>query len=138
VHPDRAKILIVDDDVITQRLVRNMLKSLGHEVITARDGAEAVSLARDEKPAVILMDVLMPGMDGYTALGEIKRDLKTSKIPVVMLTGIDFNLNKKLAAKLGSSGYLIKPFTRKDLLETVTRFVPAGEGKSAHTGSKAH
>lgn len=120
----RAKVLVVDDDERMQRLVRNMLKPFGHEVISARDGAEAVNLARNQKPTVILMDILMPGMDGYTALGEIKKDLLSREIPVVMLTGVDFDMNKKLAERLGSNGYLTKPFTRKDLLDAIAQFVP--------------
>lgn len=129
-----AKILVADNDEITVRLVGKMLQPLGYEVISARDGLEAVKMARNHKPFVILMDVLMPGMDGYTALGEIKKDQQTGGIPVVMLTAIDLAMNRKLAEGLGSSGYLTKPFTRKDLLEAVSRFVPEAAGGNGNKG----
>jgi two-component system alkaline phosphatase synthesis response regulator PhoP len=132
VNSGTARILLVDDDEHILRLARYMLESHGHDVISARDGAEAISLARANQPDVILMDVLMPGMDGYTALNEIKKDILTSEIPIVMLTAIDFDMNKKLAKELGSTGYLTKPFSRKDLLETVARLIPAGVGNNGN------
>ena len=120
----KALILVADDDDLTRRLVGYILESIGLEVIEASDGAEAINIAHSKRPAVILMDVIMRGMDGYTALGELKKNPQTSGIPVVMLTGIDLEMNRKLAQGLGSSGYLTKPFARQDLLEAVGRFIP--------------
>lgn len=131
---DKLRILIADDDAITRRLIANMLKPEGCRVLSARDGSEAVDIACRDKPDIILMDVLMPVMDGYTALGEIKRDSITGGIPVVMLTAIDLPMNRKLAEGLGASGYLTKPFTRSDLLEAVSRFVPVGAGNNGKIG----
>lgn len=126
-----AKILIVDDDDGILRLVARMLQPHGYEVISARDGAEAIRVARLERPHVILMDVLMPGMDGYTALDVIKKDRYIADMPVVMLTGIDLDMNKKLAEGLGASGYLTKPFTRKELVETLAPLIPSGRATAS-------
>jgi CheY-like chemotaxis protein len=78
------------------------------------------------------MDVLMPGMDGYSALDEIKKDVVISGIPVLMLSGIDLDMNKKLAEKLGSCGYLTKPFTRQSLLEALASCAVEGNGHNGH------
>ncbi len=118
-----AIVLVVDDDERMRRLVRDLLTSHNYRVVTARDGAEAISVARSEKPDVILMDVFMPKMDGYAALDELKKDAATKGIPVVMLTAVGYDLNKRLAEQFGSSGYLTKPFSTKDLLETIGPFV---------------
>lgn len=133
----RVKILIVDDDESARRLVSAMLKPYGYEVIPARDGAEGIELTNIHKPAVVLMDVVMPKIDGYTALGEIKKNPQTSSIPVIMLTGIYIARGKELAEVLGSNGYLTKPFSRKELVEAVAKFarpVTAGVGSHEDTG----
>lgn len=117
-----AKILVVDDDERIRRIMRDMLIYHGHKVITVGDGDEAVASARTDKPDLIFMDVFMPKMDGYTALDAIKKDVTTREIPVVMLTAVGHDLNRKLAEQLGSAGYLTKPFVARDLLDAVGRF----------------
>ena len=117
-----ARVLVVDDDERIRRMVTDMLVANSYGVIVARDGAEAVGKAHVEKPDVILMDLFMPKMDGYAALDAIKKDPATRSIPVVMVTAVGHELNKKLAEGMGSSGYLTKPFTVKDLLGAVGRF----------------
>ena len=117
-----AKILVVDDDERIRRIMRDTLHYHGHEVITVSDGDKALAAARADKPDLIFMDVFMPNMDGYTALGAIKKDATTRGIPVVMVTAMGHDLNRKLAEHLGSSGYLTKPFVTKDLLAAVGHF----------------
>lgn len=118
-----ARILVVDDDERIRRMVTDMLISRGYQVIVARDGAEGVSRAVVEKPDVVLMDLFMPKMDGYAALSALKKDPGVKGIPVVMLTAIGHELNKKLAEEMGSSGYLTKPFTSNDLVQAISSFV---------------
>lgn len=116
---DEKKILIVDDESNIRLLVSSML-SKDYTVLEASDGDEAIDIARGQKPDLILMDILMPKLDGYTACRAIKTDPATKAIPVVMLTAVGYELNKKLAKEVGADGYITKPFTSGELLETVT------------------
>lgn len=118
-------ILIVDDDPKSLKLTGVLLKASGYEILEATDGEQGVELAREEKPDLILMDIMMPRMDGYTACDAIKRDEATKGIPVVMLTAIDYVLNKELAVRMKADGYLTKPFNRQHLLDEVNRYLPA-------------
>ena len=117
-------ILIVEDDPKILKLTRDMLQVSGYITIEATDGKQGVELARARKPDLILMDIMMPEMDGYTACDAIKTDKATSEIPVVMLTAMGYELNKKLAEKLGADGYITKPFTRQELLDKISQFLP--------------
>jgi CheY-like chemotaxis protein len=120
------KILIVDDE----RYVRLLLKKLLSEdyiVLEASNGEEAVSVARTEKPDLILMDILMPKMDGYTACYIIKTNEVTKDIPVVMLTAVAHELNKRLSRAMDADGYITKPFSFQDLMDTVSQFLPASQ-----------
>ena len=118
----RKTILIVDDERNVRRLVRGML---GKEniVIEAEDGEVAVRMARSHKPHLILMDVMMPKMDGYTACQTIKTTPVTKTIPVVMLTALGHELNVELGQEMGADGYITKPFSHQDLLDTIGRFL---------------
>ena len=120
---ERNKILIVDDDERILRVVGDMLTPNGYQVLLARDGAEAVTVARNEQPGLILMDILMPRTDGYTACSILKSDEKTKRIPLVMLTAVDHELNKRLSKSLNADGYLVKPISVEVLLDTVKRFL---------------
>ena len=115
-------ILIVEDDPKQLVLIRDLLKISGYKTIEATDGEKGVELAKKYRPAVILMDIMMPEMDGYTACREIKLDKATKAIPVVMLTSLDYPLNKDLAKDVGSDGYITKPLDRQKLLDVMQRF----------------
>jgi CheY-like chemotaxis protein len=119
---DTYKILVVDDDQADRRLVSKILIKK-FTVIEASNGKEAFDLARSEKPDIILMDIMMPEMDGYTALAAIKRDLLTAEIPVIMLTDLKGKLNIRLAEEWGASGYLTKSFKPQDLLDKVNQLI---------------
>ena len=119
----KAKILVVDDDESTLHLIEHILTHHGYEVIMARDGLEAMTTARHQQPALILLDILMPKMDGFVACNTIKTDEKTKAIPVIMLTAIDYELDKELSQRLNADGYLTKPFTVKELLDAISQFV---------------
>ena len=92
-------------------------------VLTATNGEEAVALAREESPDLILMDIMMPKMDGYTACHTIKRGPVTKSIPVIMFTGLGYALNVKLSESIGADDYITKPFLPNDLLCVVDRFL---------------
>ncbi len=117
-------ILIVEDDPKSRILIRDLLQVSGFTTIEATGGEQGVELARTKKPDLILMDIMMPKMDGYTACREIKLDKATRAIPVVMLTALDYELNKELAKDVGSDGYITKPVDRQELLDVISRFLP--------------
>ena len=118
---DKRKVLIVDDELHIRQLLSSVL-SEDHVVLEAGSGEAAVDIARAEKPDLILMDIMMPGSDGYTACQEIKKDKTTQAIPIIMLTGVVYELNKKLAKGMGADGYITKPFNLQDLLDTVKQY----------------
>jgi len=115
---DRKKVLVVDDEQYIRQLVSSTLGG-DYTVVEASDGEEAINITRQLRPDLILMDILMPKLDGYTACHEIKKDEATSAIPVVMMTGIGYELNKRLAEEFGADGYITKPFNLRELLDKV-------------------
>ena len=117
----KKKILIADDEPNIRLLVSGML-SKDYIVLKASDGEEAISIARSEKPDLILMDIMMPNVDGYTACHAIKTDPATKATPVVMLTGVGHELNRRLSQRIGAVSYVSKPFNVQDLLDTVKEY----------------
>ena len=116
-------ILIVEDDPKSLKLTRDMLQMSGYTTIEATDGKQGVELAKTAKPALILMDIFMPEMDGYTACHAIKKDEATKEVPIVMLTAVGYELNKKFAKELGAEGYITKPFSRQELVDVISSFL---------------
>ena len=113
-------ILIVEDDPKSMTLTKDLLKISGYTTIQAADGKQGAELAKSAKPDLILMDIMMPKMDGYSACREIKTDQSTKNIPVVMLTAVGYDLNKKLAKQMGADGYVTKPFSRQQLIDAIS------------------
>ena len=118
----KGTILIADDELNIRLLVGNLLGG-DYDVIKASDGAEALALARLKRPDLILMDIMMPNMDGYSACHAIKNDEATAKIPVVMVTAVGQELNRMFATQMGADGYITKPFQLQNLLDTIGRFL---------------
>ena len=118
---ENKKVLVVDDEENVRRLLRSMLGNK-YIVLEATDGKVAVDIARSQRPDIILMDLMMPNMDGYTACHAIKQDPATKAIPIVMVTAVGQELNKKLAKEMGASDYITKPFSLRDLLDTIGKF----------------
>ncbi len=123
-----AKILIADDQPQIRSLV-NAVLGKEYVVIQAATGTDALRMVRHEKPDLVIMDILMPGMDGLTVCSQLKADPATAKIPVLVLTIIDYELNRRFAENLGADGYITKPFTHDQLKQTVARYLkkPAPE-----------
>jgi len=123
-HPDRKKILIVDDEPNVRRLL-NALLSKRFNIVEAENGEQAIEKAGVERPDLILMDIMMPKMDGYTSCYTIKKEPSTRSIPVIMLTAIDLKLNLQLSREIGADGYITKPFNSKDLISSISRILPS-------------
>jgi response regulator RpfG family c-di-GMP phosphodiesterase len=122
ITPRRKKVLVTDDELSIRLLTKSVLGN-EYAVIEAGNGREAVEVAQSQQPDLIFMDIHMPESDGLQACYEIKANLATKEIPVVMLTAMDLEMNKRLAADLGPDGCITKPFTPGELLDTVARFL---------------
>ena len=116
----KKKVLIVDDEPSVRRLSRTIL-SKKFDVLEAEDGKQAIEIANSQKLDVILMDMMMPKMDGLTACHEIKTNPATKSIPVIMVTAISFELNIKLSQQMGATGYITKPFSSQDLINAIDK-----------------
>ncbi|MGB0578283.1 MAG: response regulator [Limisphaerales bacterium] len=119
-----AKILIADDETYSLRLLQMTLKKTGCEIIPCKHGQEAVEKARTEIPVLIVMDVMMPVMDGLTALAELKKDDTTKGIPVIMLTAKGQTLTRTEAEESGAEHFVTKPFSPTELLAEVKKHLP--------------
>ncbi|HEY9898543.1 MAG TPA: response regulator [Pantanalinema sp.] len=118
------RILVVDDDPNSRKIVELMLMSHGYSLLFAENGLHAVEVALHERPDLILMDMLMPIMNGHEATRRIKEHPNGSEIPVVALTALAFESDRREALQAGCNGYLSKPFNRRELVETVKTFLP--------------
>ncbi|UCB55793.1 MAG: response regulator [Thiotrichales bacterium] len=116
------RILIVDDSPTQLNVISKVLAKHGYEIITAQDGEIGVEKAVTEKPDIILMDVVMPNLNGFQATRQITRNPATSHIPVIMLTGKDQETDRVWAERQGASDYLIKPPNEADLLVKIKAF----------------
>ena len=114
-----ARILVIDDSPSQLMGIRRIVEKLGHDCITAEDGAQGVELAKAEVPDLILMDVVMPNLNGFQATRAISRHETTSHIPVIMVTTKDQETDKVWGMRQGARGYLTKPFTEGELSEAI-------------------
>lgn len=123
---EKAKILLIDDDVDFVEATKIVLESKPYEVIVAYEGNEGLQKARAEKPDLIILDVIMPVKDGFTAAEELKRDTELSKIPVMMLTsyaerGGETSIAASRGLTLEAEDYIDKPVRPEELLERVEK-----------------
>jgi CheY-like chemotaxis protein len=114
----KKRVLIVDDEPHLRRLSRTILAK-NFDIVEAEDGSMAIEIANIQKPDIILMDMMMPKMDGLTACHVLKNDPITKSIPIIMVTAIGFELNIKLSQQMGASGYVTKPFSSQQLLDKI-------------------
>ena len=117
------RILAVDDEPHILKLVAFSLKSGGYTVLEASDGLSAIEVARGEQPDLVLMDVMMPALDGYEACRRMKADPEIAAIPVMMLTAKTQVAEQQAGRDAGAVGYVNKPFTPKELVATVREFL---------------
>jgi two-component system, OmpR family, alkaline phosphatase synthesis response regulator PhoP len=113
------KILVIDDEEHILELIKFNLENNGFKVITAANGIDGLKLARIELPQLILLDLMLPGMDGYEVCKEIRKDNSISHLPIIMLTAKSEELDKILGLELGADDYMTKPFSIRELLARV-------------------
>jgi twitching motility two-component system response regulator PilG len=116
-------IMVIDDSKTIRRTAETLLKKEGFEVLTATDGFEALSLIADHKPGLILLDIMMPRLDGYQTCALIKHHPVFRHTPVVMLSSKDGLFDRARGRVVGSDNYITKPFTKEDLLGAIQRHV---------------
>ena len=116
-------VLVCDDEQVLRALVRATLDEAGHEVVEARDGDEALAQARAHGPAVILLDMMMPGRSGIDVLAELRRDAALCETPVVMLSARTQLSDRETALAAGADRYMPKPFSPLELARVVEQLL---------------
>jgi two-component system alkaline phosphatase synthesis response regulator PhoP len=119
----KGKILVVDDEVNITQILEFSIGSEGFEVITAQNGEEAIEKARREQPDLIILDVMMPKIDGYEACRILKANPLTKNIPVVLLTAKGRDIDKRLGMEVGATDYIVKPFSPNRLVERINQLL---------------
>ena len=129
-----ARILFVDDSPSQLMGIRRIVEKLGHEALTAEDGAAGVEAAKREIPDLILMDVVMPNLNGFQATRSITREPTTKHIPVILVTTKDQDTDRVWGMRQGARAYLTKPFSESELAEIITSHVGAGTPPAEEPG----
>ena len=118
----KKRILIIDDEPNVRKVLSILFKSNGYEVVAADDGDVGLETAKKEKPDIIILDVVMPTLDGYSTCMLLKEDPEVQNIPVIMLTARDTNKSKYASESFGAEYYLSKPYESEELLGLVAKF----------------
>ena len=119
----KGKVLVVDDEVYILHILEFSLGAEGFEVISASNGELAVEKAKQEKPNLIVLDIMMPVLDGYETCRRLKQDPETKDIPVVLLTAKGRDVDKRLGFEVGAIDYVVKPFSPSRLIERIEEII---------------
>lgn len=117
------KILIIDDSPLITDMTKEMLEAGGYQVIIANDGMAGLEKAREEKPNLILLDVMMPKMDGFQVCRMLKFDEDYKDIPIIMLTARGQAKDKEMGTQVGANDFITKPYQPEDLLAKVKKYL---------------
>lgn len=120
----KGKVLIIDDEKDLLETMKFRLEAGGYDVVTAEDGQTGIEMAIKEHPDLIILDVMMPGMDGFDTLKKLKDEMETKGIPAIIFScGAEEEVWAKRSLHMGAAGYVVKPFESDSLLFTVEKFV---------------
>jgi len=134
----KPQILIVDDEPDALELIGYKLREAGMNPLFARDGEHAITMAREARPELIVLDLTLPGMDGLEVCKALQRDALTSQIPIVMLTGRSTEMDRVVGLELGARDYVTKPFSPRELALRIRNILGHGRpGPEAFTGLQA-
>ncbi|HWI23417.1 MAG TPA: twitching motility response regulator PilH [Lysobacter sp.] len=128
-----ARILIVDDSPSQLMGIRRIVEKLGHEALTAEDGAAGVEAAKRELPDLILMDVVMPNLNGFQATRSITREPTTKHIPIVLVTTKDQDTDRVWGMRQGAKAYITKPFSETELADMIQQMLGEPAAPAAPT-----
>jgi two-component system cell cycle response regulator DivK len=120
------RILVIEDTEDNRQIVRDLLTSVGYEIIEAADGAEGVAMAQSDRPDLILMDIQLPQMDGYEAARRIRAVPDLAKVPIIAVTSYALSGDEAKTRAAGCDGYVAKPFSPRQLLAKIREFLPDG------------
>ena len=120
---ERKRVLVCDDDPLLVDLVSHRLSSRGYDVTVAADGAEALQLIGEAPPDALVLDAMMPVLDGYELLRRVREDPRTAKLPVIMLSARRQEQDVLSALELGASDYIVKPFIPEELVVRLGRLL---------------
>jgi CheY-like chemotaxis protein len=123
---DRKYVLIVDDDIVTQNMLKTALGNAGYDYIVASNGREALELAAGKLPGIIILDIMMPGIDGGEVADILKKNPRTKEIPIIFLSSLISKEEEKTGAKKDIVSFLAKPYNREMLLNEVRRYLYNG------------
>lgn len=112
-------ILVVDDEKNIRELIKFNLKSRGYKTVEAADGQEALDIAKSDSPLLIILDIMLPKIDGLKVCRILKEDPRTKKIPIIMLTALDDEVDKIVGLELGADDYITKPFSPRELIARI-------------------
>jgi len=121
-----SKVVFCEDDPMIQALIRAALRSAGHQILVAADGAEGLALVRRERPSVVFTDVSMPGIDGYQLAAQLRADPLTAHIPIVFMTASVQRSQLEEAKRQGATSVLTKPFSMSELRQRVAELTAKG------------
>lgn len=127
----KKKILVVDDEKEIVNILCTSLEMQGYETLSAFDGQEGLDMARNEKPDLILLDIVMPRLNGYQVCRELKKDEATKSIPILMLTAKTQESDQFWGKETGADEYITKPFDTLNLLELIRQFLEKDKNKGA-------
>ncbi len=117
----QKKVLVIDDNPVVVRMNESLLQSVGYEVITAPDGEEGFRKACSESPQVILLDIILPKMHGFELCQQLKKDPRTSRIPVILVTGTGLEEVARNEPNIGAEGFLAKPYGLDELEAAINK-----------------
>jgi len=120
-------VMIVDDSLTVRKITSRLLTRVGYEVVTAKDGVDALEILAEIMPDVMLLDVEMPRMDGFELTKQLRRESKTRNLPIIMITSRTADKHRNYALEIGVNEYLGKPYEENELLQTIARFAPLPE-----------
>lgn len=124
----RGSVLVVEDDAATREAYRALLEREGWDVEEAADGGEALRLAHHAPPSLAVVDISVPGIDGWETARRLKRGAGERGVPVIVVTGHALDSDRETAREVGCEGYMVKPIDPQRFLEEVERLIAAGDG----------
>lgn len=118
-----AKVLIIDDSPIQVKLMRKMLEKLGHSIYEAEDGEKGLQLLETIHPDLVMLDVVMPGMNGFDVTRQIRKNSSCKNVPIVLASTKSQETDKQWGLRQGANGYLVKPFNKNELMAVIGGFL---------------
>lgn len=130
---DRKRILVVDDEIYIVHILEFSLSMEGYEVVTASDGEQALAKIEQETPDLVVLDIMMPGMDGYEVCRAIRAEEETRELPVILLSAKGRSIDQEAGMAVGADDYMVKPFSPRKLLGRIRDLLEKQElGKASN------